>query len=170
MNEANPEPAVGPEEVPGSTLDAPRHDRAPDEQALEPAPATAADPADVAPDPADVAPDPVPIGFAALDLDERLLRTLTGLGYEEPTPIQEAAIPPLVAGRDLLAEAPTGTGKTAAFALPILQHLARRMLSAGQTLWFGYRVILHAGETSSARIPEAFESYGHPPVVEVTAN
>ncbi|MCJ7712541.1 MAG: DEAD/DEAH box helicase, partial [Chloroflexi bacterium] len=56
-----------------------------------------------------------------------MLRTLTGLGYEEPTPVQEVAIPPLLAGRDLLAEAPTGTGKTAAFALPILQHLARRM-------------------------------------------
>ena len=66
-------------------------------------------------------------GFAALDLDPRLLRTLAGLGYEEATPVQLAAIPPLLAGQDLLAEAPTGTGKTAAFALPILQHLATRM-------------------------------------------
>ena len=49
------------------------------------------------------------------------------LGYEEPTPVQEAAIPPLLAGKDLLAEAPTGTGKTAAFALPILQRLAARL-------------------------------------------
>ena len=57
-------------------------------------------------------------GFAALDLDPRLLRTIAALGYEEPTPIQREAIPPLLAGRDLLAEAPTGTGKTAAFALP----------------------------------------------------
>jgi ATP-dependent RNA helicase DeaD len=93
--------------------------------------AVAADPA--APSPADdQVPDPAPVGFAALDLDERLQRTLVGLGYEEPTPIQEAAIPPLLAGRDLLAEAPTGTGKTAAFALPILQHLARRMDKARQ--------------------------------------
>ncbi len=66
-------------------------------------------------------------GFAALGLDPRLLRTLVGLGYEEATPVQLAAIPPLLAGRDLLAEAPTGTGKTAAFALPILQRLATRM-------------------------------------------
>ncbi|MHB8890786.1 MAG: DEAD/DEAH box helicase [Candidatus Limnocylindrales bacterium] len=89
---------------------------------------------DATPDatPDDQAPDPAPAGFATLDLDERLLRTLAGLGYEEPTPIQEAAIPPLLAGRDLLAEAPTGTGKTAAFALPILQHLARRMDGARQ--------------------------------------
>ena len=66
-------------------------------------------------------------GFSALELDARLLRTLTALGYEEPTPIQNAAIPPLLAGKDLLAEAPTGTGKTAAFALPILNRLAVRM-------------------------------------------
>jgi ATP-dependent RNA helicase DeaD len=66
-------------------------------------------------------------GFEALGLDSRLLGTLTGLGYEEPTPIQEAAIPPLLQGKDLLAEAPTGTGKTAAFALPILNRLAVRL-------------------------------------------
>ena len=66
-------------------------------------------------------------GFADLPLDPRLRRTLAALGYEEPTPVQLAAIPPLLEGRDLLAEAPTGTGKTAAFALPILQRLATRM-------------------------------------------
>jgi ATP-dependent RNA helicase DeaD len=66
-------------------------------------------------------------GFAALGLDQRLLQTLADLGYEEPTPIQLAAIPPLLRGSDLLAEAPTGTGKTAAFALPILQRLAVRL-------------------------------------------
>jgi ATP-dependent RNA helicase DeaD len=66
----------------------------------------------------------LPTGFEALGIDPRLLRTIAALGYEEPTPVQVAAIPPLLEGRDLLAEAPTGTGKTAAFALPILQHLA----------------------------------------------
>ncbi len=64
-------------------------------------------------------------GFAEFGLDERLLTCLAELGYEEPTPIQREAIPPLLAGRDLLAEAPTGTGKTAAFALPLLQRLNR---------------------------------------------
>src|SRR6476646_8570729 len=64
-------------------------------------------------------------GFAALELDPRLLHTIAALGYEEPTPVQLAAIPPLLEGRDLLAEAPTGTGKTAAFALPMLQRLAQ---------------------------------------------
>ncbi len=63
-------------------------------------------------------------GFTTLDLDPRLLGTLGELGYEEPTPVQREAIPLLLAGRDLLAEAPTGTGKTAAFALPTLQRIA----------------------------------------------
>ena len=62
-------------------------------------------------------------GFAALGLGKHLLSVLEELGYEEPTPIQRAAIPPLVAGRDLLGQAATGTGKTAAFALPLLQRL-----------------------------------------------
>jgi len=61
--------------------------------------------------------------FGDLGLEAPLLKTLGELGYEEPTPIQREAIPPLLAGRDLLAQAPTGTGKTAAFALPALQSL-----------------------------------------------
>ena len=61
--------------------------------------------------------------FAELGLRPELLTALAGLGYEEPTPIQREAIPPLIAGRDLLGQAATGTGKTAAFALPLLQHL-----------------------------------------------
>lgn len=62
-------------------------------------------------------------GFASLGLDPRLLDSLLKLGYEEPTPIQRAAIPPLLEGRDVLAMAATGTGKTAAFALPMLHFL-----------------------------------------------
>jgi ATP-dependent RNA helicase DeaD len=62
--------------------------------------------------------------FADLGLRPELLAALAGLGYEEPTPIQREAIPPLIAGKDLLGQAATGTGKTAAFALPLLQHLA----------------------------------------------
>ncbi|HEY4231160.1 MAG TPA: DEAD/DEAH box helicase [Thermoanaerobaculia bacterium] len=61
--------------------------------------------------------------FASLSLDPRLLAALTALGYEEPTPIQQQSIPPLLEGRDVLAQAATGTGKTAAFALPILHAL-----------------------------------------------
>jgi ATP-dependent RNA helicase DeaD len=61
--------------------------------------------------------------FADLDLRPELVGALTALGYEEPTPIQREAIPPLLEGRDLLGQAATGTGKTAAFALPLLQRL-----------------------------------------------
>ncbi len=63
-------------------------------------------------------------GFAALGLEATLLATLDTLGYEEPTPIQREAIPSLLTGRDLLGQAATGTGKTAAFALPLLQRIA----------------------------------------------
>lgn len=62
--------------------------------------------------------------FADLGLETALLVALDGLGYEEPTPIQAAAIPHLLAGRDVLGQAATGTGKTAAFALPILHAIA----------------------------------------------
>jgi ATP-dependent RNA helicase DeaD len=62
-------------------------------------------------------------GFAALGLRDELLDALEGLGYEEPTPIQAEAIPHLLTGTDLLGQAATGTGKTAAFALPLLQRI-----------------------------------------------
>jgi ATP-dependent RNA helicase DeaD len=64
-----------------------------------------------------------PVAFADLDLRAELIGALASLGYEEPTPIQQAAIPVLLEGRDVLGQAATGTGKTAAFALPILQRL-----------------------------------------------
>jgi len=61
--------------------------------------------------------------FSDLALRDELLQSLTELGYEEPTPIQAETIPPLVRGADLLGQAATGTGKTAAFALPMLQRI-----------------------------------------------
>ncbi|WP_409161009.1 ATP-dependent RNA helicase SrmB [Pectobacterium sp. B2J-2] len=61
--------------------------------------------------------------FSELDLDESLLDALRDMGYERPTAIQAAAIPSAMEGRDVLGSAPTGTGKTAAYLLPILQHL-----------------------------------------------
>ena len=63
-------------------------------------------------------------GFAELGLSDAALAALTALGYEEPTPVQRETIPLLLAGRDLLVQAATGTGKTAAFALPMIQSLA----------------------------------------------
>ena len=61
--------------------------------------------------------------FAELGLRPEILEVLTALGYEAPTPIQERTIPLLLAGRDLIGQAQTGTGKTAAFALPILEKI-----------------------------------------------
>ncbi|HEX5580934.1 MAG TPA: DEAD/DEAH box helicase [Gemmatimonadaceae bacterium] len=65
-------------------------------------------------------------GFAALGLSEPIVEALHALGYEEPTPIQREAIPPLLEGHDLLGLAATGTGKTAAFALPLLERIGPR--------------------------------------------
>jgi ATP-dependent RNA helicase DeaD len=62
-------------------------------------------------------------GFRALGLNEQILADLAAIGYQQPTPIQTEAIPQVLAGKDLLGQAQTGTGKTAAFALPILQKL-----------------------------------------------
>ena len=63
--------------------------------------------------------------FTDLLLKKELLDTLTQMGFEEPTPIQQQAIPLALQGKDLIGQAQTGTGKTAAFGLPLLQHLDR---------------------------------------------
>ena len=65
-------------------------------------------------------------GFAGLGLAESLVSAVTALGYEEPTPVQRATIPLMLSGRDLIARADTGTGKTAAFALPMIHRLIDR--------------------------------------------
>ena len=83
-----------------------------------------------------------------------MLTTLDTLGYEEPTPIQRESIPPLLAGRDLLGQAATGTGKTAAFTLPLLQriaHSARRHPSA---------LILVPTRELAIQVGEAVQRYG----------
>jgi ATP-dependent RNA helicase DeaD len=74
-------------------------------------------------EPADESPESNRVLFTDLGLDDAILDELTKQGYEEPTPIQAEAIPLLMTGRDLLGQAATGTGKTAAFALPVLQGL-----------------------------------------------
>ena len=83
-----------------------------------PAAATPLRPARPRPPVPSVSPD-----FAALDLDPALLTVLGELGHTTPTPVQVQSIPPLLAGRDLIGRSKTGSGKTAAFALPILQRL-----------------------------------------------
>ena len=69
--------------------------------------------------------------FSELKLSEPILKALAAEGYETPTPIQAQSIPSLLEGRDLLGIAQTGTGKTAAFALPILERLAKKTERAG---------------------------------------
>ena len=96
-----------------------------------------------------------PAGFAALGLEPRLLSVLGELGYEEPTPIQRAAIPPLLAGRDLLGQAATGTGKTAAFALPLLQ----RLQAAGRGRGTSALVLVPTRELAM-QVAEAIHRYG----------
>src|SRR5579884_463290 len=67
--------------------------------------------------------------FATLGLSAESLRAVAALGFGAPTPIQEQTIPLLLAGRDVVAQAPTGTGKTAAFGLPIVEKLDENMLA-----------------------------------------
>ena len=94
--------------------------------------------------------------FSELKLARPLLKAVGEQGYEKPSPIQEKAIPPVLEGRDLLGCAQTGTGKTAAFALPILQRLA-----AGHPNHKGVRaLILTPTRELALQIDECFENYG----------
>ena len=72
---------------------------------------------------AEASGEPEASGFAGFGFSEALLKTLDAKGYKEPSPIQKAAFPELMLGRDLVGQAQTGTGKTAAFALPLLERL-----------------------------------------------
>ena len=94
--------------------------------------------------------------FADLGLGQELLTELAALGYEEPTPIQKAAIPPLVAGRDLLGQAATGTGKTAAFALPMLERIGRERAEPLKPLG----LVLVPTRELAVQVAEAYGSYG----------
>ena len=100
-------------------------------------------------------PQASPPTFTSLDLRPELLTTLSSLGYEEPTPIQAATIPVLVSGRDLLGQAATGTGKTAAFALPILQNLP-----AGKRADKPSALVLVPTRELALQVSQAFHSYG----------
>jgi ATP-dependent RNA helicase DeaD len=95
-------------------------------------------------------------GFADLALAPELLHALSGLGYEEPTPIQQAAIPPLLEGRDLVGQAATGTGKTAAFALPVLQRVVRE---GGRPEPLA--LVLVPTRELAVQVSEAMHRYGH---------
>ncbi|MEQ1440302.1 DEAD/DEAH box helicase [Fontimonas sp. SYSU GA230001] len=93
-----------------------------------------------------------PIKFSDLGLPEPILAAVTAVGYETPSPIQAATIPPLLEGRDLLGQAQTGTGKTAAFALPILARLdlSQRVPQA---------LVLAPTRELAIQVAEAFQRY-----------
>src|SRR3954453_13624435 len=91
--------------------------------------------------------------FAELGLSELTLKALNELGYEEPTPIQNQTIQLLLEGQDVIAQAQTGTGKTAAFALPIIEKLDDQ-IHATQAL------ILTPTRELAMQVAEAFHSYG----------
>ena len=99
--------------------------------------------------------------FEELKLAPELLKALGACGYTEPTPIQAQAIPLLLAGRDLIGSAQTGTGKTAAFVLPALQRLAAsRQRAAPGTQRRG--VAAHPGARADARARAAGRRAGGP--------
>ena len=95
--------------------------------------------------------------FAGLGLDAKLLTALTALGYEEPTPIQKQAIPIVLQGTDLVGLAATGTGKTAAFALPLIQRLAAVGTKQKPTA-----LILVPTRELAMQVAEAVHKYGRP--------
>jgi len=105
-----------------------------------------------APAAADPTSSPAASGFSDLGLNPAILEALTGLGYEMPTPIQAATIPPLLSGSDVLGQAQTGTGKTAAFALPVLSKINVE-LAQPQAL------VLVPTRELAIQVAEAFQSY-----------
>ena len=94
------------------------------------------------------------MSFSDLGLEPGLVRAVAEKGYATPTPIQRAAIPAVLAGRDVLAGAQTGTGKTAAFVLPILQRLREPQGSAPRAL------VLTPTRELAAQVAESAGSYG----------
>ena len=104
------------------------------------------------------------MSFDRLGLTPELLRAVADQGYTEPTPVQAAAIPLVLAGRDVLAGAQTGTGKTAAFVLPILQHLAADAPRPGDRRDTGRRhvrvLVLTPTRELALQVEESVRTYG----------
>ena len=94
--------------------------------------------------------------FADLGLSDELLRAVSEAGYSEPTPIQAAAIPPVLMNRDLIGIAQTGTGKTASFVLPMIDILAHGRSRA----MMPRSLILEPTRELAAQVAENFEKYG----------
>jgi ATP-dependent RNA helicase RhlE len=105
------------------------------------------------------------MSFSSLGLSEALLHAIAEQGYETPTPIQTQAIPAVLDGRDLLAAAQTGTGKTAAFTLPILQRLLNQAASSPRTRRNPRVLVLTPTRELAAQVGESIRAYGcHTPL------
>ncbi len=113
-------------------------------------------------------PDAGSTGFAALGLHSSVLDELTKLGYSEPTPIQSEAIPILLEGRDMIGQAATGTGKTAAFALPILQRMAQAR-EEGSRPNGPTALVLAPTRELAMQVSQSFKDYGKPVGARVVA-
>ncbi|MBE6906501.1 MAG: DEAD/DEAH box helicase [Ruminococcaceae bacterium] len=98
--------------------------------------------------------------FEELQLIEPILRAVQDEGYTNPSPIQEQAIPPALAGRDVLGCAQTGTGKTAAFAIPILQRLTVQKRESGRQRVIRALILTPTRELA-LQICDSFKAYGH---------
>src|SRR5512134_24835 len=97
------------------------------------------------------------MSFESLNLASPVLKAISLCGYAAPTPIQEQAIPPAMAGKDLIASAQTGTGKTAAFVIPALERLQKPSAARGK----GPRVLILTPTRELAnQITEAVRTYG----------
>jgi ATP-dependent RNA helicase RhlE len=100
------------------------------------------------------------MAFHSLGLSEALLRAVADQGYASPTPIQAQAIPAVLAGRDLLAAAQTGTGKTAAFTLPLLHRLADSPRSGGRPDRTPRALVLVPTRELAAQVSDSVRVYG----------
>src|SRR6478672_9247653 len=97
--------------------------------------------------------------FEDLSLSKSILTAVAEQGYTHPTPIQQQAIPVILDGRDLVGTAQTGTGKTAAFAIPIIQHLHRNVGSSKRHKTIHALVVTPTRELA-IQIGESFDTYG----------
>jgi ATP-dependent RNA helicase RhlE len=94
------------------------------------------------------------MSFSSLGLSQQLISTINTLGYNEPTPIQSEAIPLILAGHDIMARAQTGTGKTAAFALPLLHLIDKPQKNALSAL------VLTPTRELAQQVHASFVNYG----------
>src|SRR5918997_3229008 len=100
--------------------------------------------------------------FKELGLSEALLEALSHLGYDKPTPIQEQTIPMLLEGRDVIGQAQTGTGKTAAFGLPLLDYVDPRSEDV-------QALVLTPTRELCIQVTQALRAYGQKRGIEVVA-